>query len=218
MTVQHCVSDITHKEGSPRCYYGKLLCHHSWQKLPRKWPRQAISIHLTWQLKSSNSRDWLSGNICPIIWSRVPNWTISVSMNSEKKCFSKIKDRYCIWNLFKKSNFAITNILLIVGSLLSVFKEELLLIGHFLSFIFFLIRDKGGKSSTKEVEFLFYSMSCPTELGIFDCEVDSWKQSFNFCGMVSTKGFQMTSPKSVAEVTSVSCRETGEWEIEIHKL
>lgn len=101
---------------------------------------------LGWQLKANNSHDWISGNIFVIVGSGCLTEPSMSAINSEKNALLRSKT-YCIWNLFKNSNFAFINTLWTAVFCYLSSMEDCLLIGHFLPFI--LYSDCGKKGIKK---------------------------------------------------------------------
>lgn len=114
---------------------------------------------LGWQLKANNSHDWISGNIFVIVGSGCLTEPSMSAINSEKNAFLRSKP-YCIWNLFKNSNFAFINTLWTAVFCYLSSVEDCVLIGHFLPFICILTVGKRGlkKGSTIVVAILFYEL------------------------------------------------------------
>lgn len=104
------------------------------------------------------------------------------AMNNEKNALLRSKIYNYIWNLFKNSDFAITNIVLTVVFCYLSSKENCLLVGHFLPFISFsdygqsnlLQKKKKRQHHSNDGSFLSCFKIWANEFGIL-------KSKFSFC-------------------------------------
>lgn len=119
------------------------------RRLPGSSRAARKQLLLGWPLKANNSHDSISGNIFVRVGSGCLTEPSMSAINSEKNAFLRSKT-YCIWNLFKNSNFAFINTLWTAAFCYLSSVEDCVLIGHFLPFICILTVGKRGlkKGST----------------------------------------------------------------------